>query len=173
VRYELFPRVSDAFRAKRLNGFQLKIREGNRSSGRYMVWFMLSFKVNNVGPQEEVGRVKIQVYADSKLGGSERLSAYVTRSVSSELERYNAFITRVEIHINAEKSRSHDSGNLRCKMEARLKGRPPVAVTQEADELDQAIKGAVEKLNHSIQHTIGRLRDRRDRKNDLPTEPNL
>jgi hypothetical protein len=45
-------------------------------------------------------------------------------------------------------------------MEARLDGRPPIAVTQQAPTLDQAIDGAAAKLERSIDSMLGRLEDR-------------
>jgi hypothetical protein len=41
-------------------------------------------------------------------------------------------------------------------MEARLDGRPPIAVTHHADTLGNAVSGAAEKLARSIEHTLGR-----------------
>ena len=45
-------------------------------------------------------------------------------------------------------------------MEARLEGHQPVAVTDEAATIDQAIDGAAEKLKRLLDHTLGRLHDR-------------
>ena len=41
-------------------------------------------------------------------------------------------------------------------MEARLQGRPPLAVTHHADNQHQAITGAADKLNRLIASTLGR-----------------
>jgi ribosome-associated translation inhibitor RaiA len=45
-------------------------------------------------------------------------------------------------------------------MEARLEGHQPIAVTHEAETIDQAIDGAADKLKRLLDHTLGRLRDR-------------
>jgi hypothetical protein len=45
-------------------------------------------------------------------------------------------------------------------MEARLEGHQPIAVTQEAETMDQAVDGAVGKLKSLLDHTLGRLRER-------------
>jgi hypothetical protein len=42
-------------------------------------------------------------------------------------------------------------------MEARLEGHQPIAVTDEADSLDEAIAGAADKLKRSLDHTLSRL----------------
>ena len=41
-------------------------------------------------------------------------------------------------------------------MEARLTGRPPIAVTNHADSLDAAVNGAAHKLVRAIEHQLGR-----------------
>ena len=50
---------------------------------------------------------------------------------------------------------------MRCVMEARLEGRQPAAVTHQAATLDNAIKGAADKLARLIESTLGRLRDQK------------
>jgi hypothetical protein len=44
-------------------------------------------------------------------------------------------------------------------MEARLKGRKPIAVTHEAPTIDQAMDGAVSKLAKIIENTLSRLKE--------------
>jgi ribosome-associated translation inhibitor RaiA len=44
-------------------------------------------------------------------------------------------------------------------MEARLAGRQPIAVTEEAATLDLAVDGAADKLARLIEHTLGKLHD--------------
>ncbi len=48
---------------------------------------------------------------------------------------------------------------MRCVMEARLEGRQPIAVTDQAATLDQAVRGDANKLARLIESTLGRLRD--------------
>jgi hypothetical protein len=45
---------------------------------------------------------------------------------------------------------------MRCLIEARVTGRPPVAVTQHADTLADALNGAVHKLSRALEHAQGR-----------------
>ncbi len=46
-------------------------------------------------------------------------------------------------------------------MEARIEGRQPTAVSHQAANLDQAINRAADKLQRSIESTLGRLHDHR------------
>ncbi len=59
-------------------------------------------------------------------------------------------------------------------MEARLEGRRPIAVTDEAATLDLAVNGAADKLARLIEYTIGKLHDQRNHRNvPPPPEPTL
>ena len=51
----------------------------------------------------------------------------------------------------------------RCTMEARIAGHQPLAVSHHAAGLDEAFRGAAEKLKRALDSTLGRLYGRRDR----------
>lgn len=105
--------------------------------------------------------MKIQLNTDAHINGTEALAAQVADMVEQALERFSEHITRVEVHLsdeNGDKSGQHD---LRCMMEARLEGRQPVAVTDHAATLEQAVNGAAQKLAHLLDSTLGRLQDHR------------
>jgi hypothetical protein len=44
-------------------------------------------------------------------------------------------------------------------LEARLEGLQPIAVTNNADTIELAVKGAVDKLKSSLDTVIGRMRN--------------
>jgi ribosome-associated translation inhibitor RaiA len=48
-------------------------------------------------------------------------------------------------------------------MEARLAHHQPLAVTQHATTLDEAFRGAADKLKRLLDNTLGRLNNHRDR----------
>jgi hypothetical protein len=54
-------------------------------------------------------------------------------------------------------------------MEARLEGRQPVAVTDEAATVDLAVDGAAHTLARLIEHTLGKLHDQRTHRTDPPS----
>lgn len=91
--------------------------------------------------------------------GWESLIAYVTGVVEKALYRFSERITRVEVHLNDENSHKNGQDDKRCMMEARLEGRQPTAVTDQAASMHQAINGAAEKLCRAIESTLGRMRD--------------
>lgn len=103
----------------------------------------------------------IQINTDNNIAGREELAEQAEAAVENMLAHLAEHITRVEVHLSDEnsdkKSGSHDK---RCMMEARLKGHQPIAVSDEAESIGQAIDGAAEKLKRVLDDTLGRLSDR-------------
>ena len=104
--------------------------------------------------------MKIQINTDNNIEGSEELAAQAEATVESTLGHLAEHITRVEVHLSDENSDKGGAHDKRCMMEARLEGHQPIAVTDEAETIDQAIDGAAEKLKHLLDHTLGRLENR-------------
>jgi ribosome-associated translation inhibitor RaiA len=106
--------------------------------------------------------MQIDVSTDSRINGREKLTHYVQGHLETVLERFSARITRVEVHLTDE-SGGEDT---KCVMEARMGGRPPVAVKSQERSIDQAITAATHKLKHLVESTLGRessLTGHRDR----------
>ena len=98
----------------------------------------------------------IQVNTDHNIEVHEELAAHLRSTVEAALNRFSDHITRVEMHLsdaNADKSGQNDK---HCLLEARIKGRQPIAVTYEAVSLGQAVDGAAGKLVRSIESALGR-----------------
>ena len=104
--------------------------------------------------------MKIQINTDNNIKASEELVERFSNDVASALENVSKHVTRVEVHLsdeNAGKGGQHDQ---RCMMEARLEGRQPIAVTEEAATLDSALHGACHKLVRMISDIVDTQRDR-------------
>ena len=101
--------------------------------------------------------MQIQINSDHHITGSPELAGHVQALVRDTLDRYSDRITRVEVHLNDQNS-GVKGGNAdkRCGMEARLGGLGPIAVNHEAENLDLAINGAMEKLERAIEHKLGK-----------------
>ncbi len=101
--------------------------------------------------------MQIQINTDSNIEGREALTAHVSGAVENALSRFSDHITRVEVHLSDENSGKKDgSEDMRCMMEARLEGRQPIVVTDQAATLDQAVDGAAHKLTRLIETIIGK-----------------
>lgn len=101
--------------------------------------------------------MQIQINSDHHITGSPELAGRVQALVRDALERYSDRITRVEVHLNDLNSVKGGSNDKRCVMEARLAGLGPVAVNHEAQNLNLAIDGAMEKLERAIEHKLGKV----------------
>ena len=112
--------------------------------------------------------MKVLINTDHNIGGHEVLAAQVSGVVKNALSRLSDHITRVEVHLSDDNGDKSGNNNKRCVMEARLEGRQPIAVTDQAATLDQAVDGAANKLTRLIEHTLGRVHDEKSRRTDPP-----
>jgi ribosome-associated translation inhibitor RaiA len=101
--------------------------------------------------------MQIQVNADKNIEGGERLTQYVKSAVDAKLRRFVGQITRVEAHLSDESGHKTHGDDKKCVLEARPAGRNPIAVTHMAATLDQAITGAVDKLERVLDSTFAQL----------------
>ncbi len=99
----------------------------------------------------------IQFNTDKNVTGREEFTTPLVTLVSEELNRFSSQITRVEIHLSDENGKKEGQNDKRCLMEARLEGMKPIAVTNNADNTEQAVKGALDKLKTSLETILGRL----------------
>ncbi|MBA4191430.1 MAG: ribosomal subunit interface protein [Planctomycetaceae bacterium] len=82
----------------------------------------------------------------------------VTATVESGLSRYRSRLARVEVHLR-DVNGPKGGVESRCVLEARPSGRQPEAVTNDALTSDEAVKGAIEKMNRLLVSLFGRLDD--------------
>lgn len=112
--------------------------------------------------------MKIQLNTDAHIEGTEALAAHVSATLKQALSHYQQRVTRVEVHLSDENGGKAGPQDHRCMLEARLEGRQPVAVTDHAATLDQALNGAAQKLVRLLDSTLGRLQNHRDNLSALP-----
>ena len=68
--------------------------------------------------------------------------------------------------VNSDKKGGDD--DMRCMMEARIKGRQPIAITHQAATVDQVVDGAVDKMVSLIETTLGRQQHQERNRTDPP-----
>jgi ribosomal subunit interface protein len=103
--------------------------------------------------------MQIQTNTDNTIERHEPLTRHVESVVKEALSRFSEHITRVVVHLSETNDHKSSSGDHRCLMEARVEGHPPIAASDHAASLHQAIHGAAEKLKRSIDSTLGRIND--------------
>jgi ribosome-associated translation inhibitor RaiA len=107
--------------------------------------------------------MQIQVNADHTVTTPTGFSEYVRKTIEETLHNCKSQITRVEVHFRDENGAKAGSNDKRCVMEARLAGRKPIAVTDQADTLDEVISGAAEKLKHAVAKILEKEHDHHPR----------
>ena len=101
-----------------------------------------------------------QVRTDNHIENSEALIDQIRGEVEAALtDRYADRIRRVEVYL--QDMNSHKGGiDIRCSIEVSLAGHEPVAVDERSASLDEAVSGAVDKMQRTLERTFGRLEDR-------------
>ena len=101
--------------------------------------------------------MQIRINSDHNISASPALAGRVQALVRDTLDRYSDRITTVEVHLNDLNSNKHGAADKRCLMEARVSGVGPISANHEADSLDLAIDGAMDKLERAIEHKLGKI----------------
>jgi ribosome-associated translation inhibitor RaiA len=102
-----------------------------------------------------------QLRTDNHIPNSKELSDLAQAEVESALlPQFAGQLRRVEVYLqdmNAQKQ----GIDKRCSVEAHLAGHQPVVAHDTAATVEEAVSGAVGKLTRALQHTLGRLHDRK------------
>jgi ribosome-associated translation inhibitor RaiA len=94
---------------------------------------------------------------------SQRLSGVIEGALAKHTDR----VTRVEVHLGDTNAGKGGGSDKRCMIEVKLAGLPPLAVTHEAELLQLAIDGAIEKLVHAVGHKLGKLQSQSTQRKGL------
>jgi len=106
--------------------------------------------------------MQILLHTDSHVDGNHPLAGHLDTVVKDALGHFGERITRVEAHISDANSHSKTNPeDVHCTLEARLKGREPVAVKDHAPTAHQAIHGAIGKLKRAVTTVLEKRDDRR------------
>jgi len=103
--------------------------------------------------------VLFQLRTDNHIKNHESLAESIRADVESALNpHYTDRLRRVEVYLQDLNARKGGI-DTRCAIEVHLAGHQPVAVSNEAANVEQAVSGAVDRLVHALEHTLGRLND--------------
>ena len=104
--------------------------------------------------------MQININTDKTIERHQGLDDHVESVVQAAVARFGEHITRVEVHLSDDNSQKSADGGNRCLLEARLTGYQPIAVSEHAATLHQAITGAADKLKRAVDSALGRLHDK-------------
>ncbi len=113
--------------------------------------------------------MNIQINTGHNIQGNEALIAKFNSTIKSALVRMSDHITKVEVHLKDEDGYKEGKNDKRWMIEAHLEGRQPIVVTEHADNLNQALDGAIDKLVSMIESILDRQRDQRSHKTEQVT----
>jgi hypothetical protein len=109
----------------------------------------------------------VQVNTSNGIANKDILERWAADYLNEHLGRYRQDITGIEVQLSDE---NHgDKGGVsqvRCMLEARVNGHPPIAVKNFAPDQDLAFRGAADKLDHALEHAFGKLERREHRGRD-------
>ncbi len=102
----------------------------------------------------------IIINTDHSLDSSDKMISYFKEEITKELKNFSDIITRVELHITDENGPKTNLDNIKCKIEARLKGRQPLVVSGKADKVEKAISSCTSKMKSVLNTKVGKLSNR-------------
>ncbi|HEY0414216.1 MAG TPA: GPW/gp25 family protein [Allosphingosinicella sp.] len=103
----------------------------------------------------------IQIHADNQVPSDRERDTRLEEQIRQRLARFEERITDVEVHVSDLNGPRGGNADLRCTLEARLNGIPPVAVIEQGTDVDRAVIGAAKKAVRALDHQLGKLGDRR------------
>ncbi len=98
----------------------------------------------------------IQINTDNTLSIEKRSSDYFTSQIAEALQRFDSHITRIEVHLKDENGKKDGLNDITCLLEARLEGRQPIAITNQANSIELAVSGATDKIKTAIESILGK-----------------
>jgi len=106
--------------------------------------------------------MRVLVNTSNGIDNKESLDRWATDYLNERLARFGDDLTTIEVQMTDENHGAKaGETDKRCMLEARIAGHAPVAVTNYAPDQNLAFRGAVDKLEHALDHTFGKL-DRRE-----------
>jgi ribosome-associated translation inhibitor RaiA len=103
----------------------------------------------------------IQINSDSHVSVNPHLAHYIEEQVQHSLARFGGQLTRVEIHLSDENGQKSGAADKKCRIEARAAGYPPMAVSSDAKNMQQAVVVAAGKMKRLMENSFGRLSNKR------------
>lgn len=101
----------------------------------------------------------LQFNTDKNLTLHDEFRNKLSTHLAEKLSRFSDHITRLEVHLSDDNGGKNGADNKKCLLEARVEGRPPIAVTAHANNYEQAVDGAIDKIKSSLNSVFGKLKN--------------
>ncbi len=90
------------------------------------------------------------------IDASPALDSHVRERIEKALEHLSSRVTRVEAHLNDDKSKRGGADDQRVLLEARPAGRQPLVVEHRGEDLYAVVGQAADKLGRALQREFAR-----------------
>jgi len=100
--------------------------------------------------------MQIQISSDHSITVHGAESAELQAAVTHALRHCSEHVMHVLLHLSDQNGNKGGAADKCCAMEARIQGRPSLAVTGRAASVGQSVALAAEKMARLIDHTLGR-----------------
>ena len=101
--------------------------------------------------------MQVQVNCGHGLQGKETLGRWAGDFLNESLARFRGELTSVQVQLSDEAKPILSVQDMRCSRVARFTAHTPLAETHFGETMDEAIRGAAQKLNNALDHTFGKL----------------
>jgi ribosomal subunit interface protein len=111
--------------------------------------------------------MQVQINSDNNISMHTRLSDAIGAYINNLLQRFDPYLTRVDVHLTGESIKKAGPKDKRCVLEARAKRRQSLIVSNKSTDIEDAFSGAADKMHRQLETTYGRLDDKRRRKHKM------
>ena len=103
--------------------------------------------------------MKIQINTDKTINGDKKHQDLFITKIAKELDNYKSHITDIEVHLSDQNGKKKGWDDILCLLVAKVEGRQPIAVSNQANSIESAMSGAIDKLKASFETMLGRMQN--------------
>lgn len=111
--------------------------------------------------------MQVQINSDNNISMHTKLSDAIGAYINDLLQRFDPYLTRVDVHLTGEKIKKTGPQDKRCVLKAQAKRHRSLVVTNKSTDIEAAFAGAATKMHRHLENTYGRLSDKRRRKQKM------
>lgn len=103
----------------------------------------------------------IEIRTDTNIQGGESLAAHAKTVVEHAMSHVTHHVSRVEVHLTDANGGKGGPTDKHCTMEARIEGRQPIGVSDQAATVADAMTGAAGKLRRAVESVVSKMTEQR------------
>lgn len=104
--------------------------------------------------------MKVLVNTDNHITNSEEFTAKVITKIEAGFKNFESHLTRIEVHFSDENSSKSGPDDKKCSLEIRPEHHAPLAATNHASTLDEALSGAIQKGTRVVSDLLAKMNEK-------------